>query len=313
MVTELIQKYIWLYDKVLSAGDKGISLKEITADYEWRWGAGLTRRTFINYKEAVQEIFGVTIECDRAENRYYVKFGSDAVDKEQTKSWLINTFTLNNLLSLRDQQLSGRVSVENVPSGHRWLSVLMAAMKDSRKLKITYRQYRRTEPEEREVEPYGLKEDEKRWYLIAKRNEGTGSVFRVYSLDRIMSVEVLDGDFTVPADFDIDSLFRNCYGAFLSDGGQSVEKVVFRASSWQAKYLRDLPLHESQTEFVPDGSGHDDSGTVYFSMRVVPNAALVNDFCKMGAEVEVLEPESLRNAVVQRLSEALAQYRDDKS
>ena len=313
MVTELIQKYIWLYDRILNAGDAGITFREIASAYGSRWRESLQRRTFINYREAVQDLFGVVILCNRADNRYRVKFASDASDNDRTKSWLINTFTVNNMLSLRDHQLSGRVSVEDVPSGHRWLTVVLEAMGMGRKLRITHRSYTKSVPDERIVSPYGLKEDDRRWYMLAKRIEPgqpSGEVFRVYGLDRVLSMEILPEAFTVPEDFDIDYEFRNSYGPFYTYGEQP-QKVVLRVSQWQARYLRDLPLHHSQEELPDCKTADGDGNGVLFSFRVVVNAQFVNDICRMGKEAEVISPQSLRDEVRNTLASALAQYGDN--
>ena len=76
MVTELIAKYIWLLQMVMDAGDAGLTLGEITGRYERRFGEVLTRRTFVNYKNAVEEVFGIGITCDRSSNRYCIDRGN---------------------------------------------------------------------------------------------------------------------------------------------------------------------------------------------------------------------------------------------
>ena len=95
MVTELIEKYVWLMQVLLASGDKGLSLNEITDKYESRFGTELPRRTFVNHRNAVQEIFGVDIVCDRCTNIYSVSARSRM---EGTAERLVDSFTVNMVL-----------------------------------------------------------------------------------------------------------------------------------------------------------------------------------------------------------------------
>ena len=122
MVTELLQKYIWLVQTFIRAGQNGLSLNEIEERWEDRFDTPYSRRTFNNHREAVEEVFGIRIDCNRSTNRYFVEYSEDVADENAESAWLINTFTVNNILSLGKQRLSGRVSVEDIPSGHLYLT-----------------------------------------------------------------------------------------------------------------------------------------------------------------------------------------------
>ncbi|MBR4755712.1 MAG: WYL domain-containing protein, partial [Bacteroidales bacterium] len=128
MVSELIGKYIWLIQTLSAAGDQGLSLNEIADRYERRFDQPYSRRTFNNHRLAVNDVFGVEIRCDRRSNRYFIPYSEEAMDDEKSIGWLINTFTVNNLLALGKGRLSGRVSVEEVPSGQKYLTPIMQAM-----------------------------------------------------------------------------------------------------------------------------------------------------------------------------------------
>ena len=138
MVTELLQKYIWLVQTFIRAGEKGLSLNEIIDKWVDRFETGYSRRTFNNHRDAVAEVFGITIECNRSTNRYFIRYTEDVSDENAENAWLINTFTVNNMLRMSKERLSGRVSVEDIPSGHMHLTAIMEAMTDSHEIKITY-------------------------------------------------------------------------------------------------------------------------------------------------------------------------------
>ena len=70
MVSELIDKYIWLVQTFIDAGPGGLSLPEIAARWTARYGgADYPRRSFNNHREAVAEVFGIEIACNRSTNR----------------------------------------------------------------------------------------------------------------------------------------------------------------------------------------------------------------------------------------------------
>ena len=188
MVTELLQKYIWLVQTFIRAGERGLSLSEITDKWESRFDSDYSRRTFNNHREAVEEVFGIRIECNRSSNRYFIRYTDDVSDENAESAWLINTFTVNNMLRLGKERLSGRVSVEDIPSGHLHLTAVMEAMTEGQKLRISYMKYTSSQSESLTLHPYAVKEFAKRWYLVAHCEER--NALRVYGLDRIMGLEV---------------------------------------------------------------------------------------------------------------------------
>ena len=298
MVTELLQKYIWLVQTFIRAGEIGLSLEEIFDRWESRFDTEYSRRTFNNHRAAVEEVFGIRIECNRSTNRYFVGYSDDVSNENAENAWLINTFTVNNMLSLGKERLSGRVSVEDIPSGHKHLTSIMEAMTEGYEIKIEYQKYTSSKADTYTLRPYAVKEFAKRWYIVAYCIER--EALRVYGLDRIVSLEITDRRFEMELDFDVDELFATSFGIYLPEGpGQT---ITFRTSATEAKYLRDLPIHESQEEISSDGD------SVTFSIFVCPNQNLIMEFCKYGSRIEVLSPEAVRNEVASELAKAAALY-----
>lgn len=296
MVTELIRKYIWLVQTFIKAGERGLLLEDIQRAWRLKWDGDYTRRTFNNHREAIYEIFGIEIKCDRSTNKYYLPDSEIAADSDATEAWLINTFTINNLLALGKERLSGRVAVEDIPSGQRWLTVLMDAMTENREVLIKYRKYTSQDEETRHVKPYALKEFARRWYL-AGWSEERGSE-RVYALDRILSIEQTDQTFKMPADYNVDDAFDASFGIYLPEEGQKAERIIFQATELEARYLRDLPLHHSQTEIRPG----------IFQIRVLPTTDVVMEFCRLGDRVEVIEPQEVREQIKAAINKTIIKY-----
>lgn len=300
MVTELLQKYIWLVQTFIRAGERGLSLSEITDKWERRFDSEYSRRTFNNHREAVEEVFGIRIECNRSSNLYFIRYTDDVSDESAESAWLINTFTVNNMLRLGKERLSGRVSVEDIPSGHLHLTAVMEAMTEGQKLRISYMKYTSSQAESLTLHPYAVKEFAKRWYLVAHCEER--NALRVYGLDRIMGLEVIDGKFKMPSGFDVDELFATSFGTYIPEG--KAELITFRTTAKEARFIRDLPLHASQEELKDSDKEH-----VTFSIFVCPNESLIMEFCKHGSRLEVLSPESLRHEVAEQLRAAADLYK----
>ena len=219
-----------------------------------------------------------------------------AVDKREAVDYLINTFTVNSLLTLGKERLSGRVAVEDVPSGQKWLTVAMQALLDNAVLRMDYRRYLSGETDRRTVRPYAVKEFAKRWYLVAYSEEA--GQLRTYSMDRIHALERTGDTFKMPKGFNVEDIFRDSYGIYLPDEGQQPVLVKLKATERESAYLQDLPLHPSQTSL----------GDGIFALRVVPNPNFVMELCKRAGGLEVLEPLELRQAVLDNLKKAIQLY-----
>ena len=295
MVPELVDKYIFLVQTFVEAGDAGLSWPQVQRRWEARYGTEYPRRSFANHRAAVEEVFGIAITCDRSTNQYRIDAGESAVDKREAVEYLINTFTVNSLLTLGKERLSGRVAVEDVPSGQKWLTVAMQAMLDNAVLEITYHKYLSTETDQRTIRPYAVKEFAKRWYLVAYSQEA--GALRTYALDRILALERTGESFKMPKGFDVDALFRDSYGIYLPEGQKPV-LVKLKATERESAYLQDLPLHPSQMSL----------GDGIFALHVISNPNFIMELCARADRLEVLEPLELRQAVQKALNNAIQLY-----
>lgn len=296
MVAELLDKYIWLTDTILRSADRGMSLDEIASGWKSRFGTDYSRRTFNNHRECIESIFGVRIECDRSSNRYRIRESGDLRDGHS--AWLIDTFSTNTLLSQGRKRLAGRISVEEIPSGHIYLTAIMDAMLDNRELKVKYRKYQSDTESVYNLRPYALKESSRRWYLVAWCVER--EALRVYALDRMTGMEQTGRTFPMPGNFDVDRLFATSYGIFLTK--EKPCTIVFEARGKEVSYLRDLPVHRSQKEISTE------KGKSIFSIFVSPDRELLMELCRHGSGITVLSPEYVREAVRDELESAFKSY-----
>lgn len=299
MVTELLQKYIWLVQTFIRAGHKGMTLSEISDRWERRWDNEYSRRTFNNHREAIEEVFGIRIECNRSTNCYFINYSDDVSDDNAENAWLINTFTVNNILSMGKERLSGRVSVEDIPSGHVYLTRIMEAMTENHEITIDYQKYTSSQAEALTLRPYALKEYAKRWYLIAYCVEREG--IRVYGLDRVKNLSITSKRFRMKEGFDVDELFATSFGIYLTE--TKARTITFRTPIKEARFISDLPIHKTQ-EIIEEKDGY-----VTFSIFVSPDKNMIMEFCKHGRNLEVLAPADIREAVAEELAAASKLYK----
>ena len=286
----LFNRYIWLVDTLDRAGRLAFE------DIDTRWqhatslnpeGEPMPRRTFHNHRQAIEEMFDISIECERtAPFRYYIEDTSRLRDS-RAREWMLSSFALNNALNERTE-LSQRILLEEVPSGRKYLTPLLDAMNDGVRVRITYRSYRRNDETTFEIEPYCLKMFRQRWYLLG-RNPYFDTL-RVYALDRIHALEHASTRFCYPDAFDAGTFFSECFGVTYSPD-EEPEEIVVRAFGIKADYLRSLPLHSTQREIGSASSSAD------FRLRVRPSYEFIHELLSHGSEIKVMSPPWLADAI----------------
>ena len=291
----LLNRYVWFVTTIYNRGP--ISLAELQHRFESHFGRGeeLSERQFHRYTDAVEELFDIEIKYSRT-RRGYVVADREGIDNMGMRKWLIQTFSVNNILH-ESQELKNRILLENVPSGQQHLTTIVDAMSESVALSMTYHSFPREEPSTFEVEPDCVKLFEQRWYMLGK-SEGYDEL-RLYALDRIKALEPTERKFKLPKKFDAAKFFEDYYGIIIGDEEFDVEPVALKVDSWQSKYLRTLPLHHSQVEVE-----RNDEFSI-FEYRLCPSFDFRQKILSMGATTEVLAPAEL---IAKVREEGIAEY-----
>lgn len=298
MASNLLKRYIWIVDTIKRLGR--ISSREL----DRRWAncpyangeSRLPRRTFYNYRQAIEELFSVTILCDQSTKEYYIAEEPGSA-REQITNWLLNSSATSDLLQ-DSRDIASRIMLEDVPSAREHLSTMLDAVRESRVVSFDYHPYSRVNPNRGvELEPWFLRLYRQIWYVTGR--EVSSGKDKTYALDRISDLQILPRQFRRPADCDPKSYFKDAYGIMVDKG--EARTVVLKVDSRQAKYLRALPLHPSQQEEVNDNYSH-------FTYRVCLTSDFVSEIISMGSQVTVESPRELCAMVTTRLRETLANY-----
>lgn len=255
-------------------------------------------RTFHEYKKGIKEMFGVDIECDRSRNVYYVK-NPEVLENNKPAQWLLDKYSIPKGFYAY-KRLKDRVLLEEIHLGQAFLDPIKEAMLQSVELKVDYQQYQGEKLQTYHFQPYALKVYNHRWYLLGYLKEQKD--VRTIALDRILHLEKLTTPFDLPANFSASKYFENVVGIYVNQD-LPVEKVKIRAYGKRTDYLRSTPLHSSQTE---GRSKHKEFAEFTYRLCVTPD--LISQLLAMGDEVEILEPESLRNEIVEKLLSTLQKY-----
>ena len=154
MTKDLFDKYIWLVDTIYRA--RKITFEEINE----RWlrsrlseGEDIPLRTFHNWRIAIEQVFDININCNRKGGYYYYIENADDMQKGGIRNWLLNTFAVNNLIN-ESHHLKLRILFEEVPSGRKYLTPVIEAMRDGLEIELYYQSYWYEEPSTYTLQPY---------------------------------------------------------------------------------------------------------------------------------------------------------------
>jgi predicted DNA-binding transcriptional regulator YafY len=195
---------------------------------------------------------------------------------------------------IRMLQMAARHNSEH--GGHAFQTVA-GALAGRRRLRMRYYTRWRETRAERDVSPQRLVHYRDNWYLDGWCHLREG--LRTFAVDAIEQAQTLDAPALEVAPDALDSHFASSYGIF---AGAPEHEAVLRFSVTRARYVANERWHrDQQGRLLEDGR---------YELKVPYSnpAELIMDILKFGPEVEVVAPADLREAVAERLREALAQY-----
>lgn len=288
---------LWLVETIRRFGR--ITMEEISRQWERSPlgnGRPLARRSFHNYRTGAEELFDINIVCDKSTYEYYIQ--DDDEGRRSLQKWLLDSMAVNNALS-NVGDVAGRILLENVPSAHLRLPVILDALKQNVRISFTYRSYTRLNPHDGVViEPYFVKIFKQLWYVIGYNVKD--KKIKTYALDRMTNlVQCADEHFEMPKGFVPHEFFKDCFGIITNHNAP--KRIVLRVEPTQAKYFRALPLHPSQMEEL-----HDTYSIFTYRMRITYD--LKEELLSHGSAVEVLQPPELKTLIRDELMRSLSLY-----
>lgn len=302
MKRDLFRRYVWLVDIVRHA--KWITYDEISE--AWTKSplnashAPLALRTFHNHRDAVAQLFGIHILCNRSDHKYFIP-DEDRAGSTNLKVWMLQTLSLSNMAT-NDADIENRIVLDITPEEKHGLMTVIEAMKKNRILALRY-SYRLDGPagnkRDFNLAPYCVRFWRFGWYILG-RDMATGELV-ILALSHIPEMEITKKNFSYPEEFHPRRFFANFYGVDI-DSDTTPSNIRLRIGGKTRDRIRVQPLHGSQKEVMIDQK---DS---VFDLKLVPTPDFKSALMAMGTDVEVLSPASLRAELADTLQKILSYY-----
>lgn len=241
----------------------------------------------------IWELMAITIVFARNKG-YYIKEreNSDAIYRYDK---LLSDYDMLSAIDPKSKLSEYIIAERHRPAGSANLYPVLEAIKERRYIEFDYtlvrhdnmvRHYR--------VAPHFIKEDQQRWYIIAKQDDK----FKIFSIDRISGLAVDDdSEFVRDSSYDPRKAFEDCYGIW-DDPTLPVEEIELSYDALDGSFLKRVPLHASQTVLsdTPD------------EFRIGLRLRITNDFVmallSRSRSLTVIKPLSLRQRIFDVVSAA---------
>lgn len=179
------------------------------------------------------------------------------------------------------------------------LRALAAAVWTDREIDIEYESWKGLV--QRRLAPLGLVLKAGDWYCVA----AVGGNPRTYRVAAIRSLKIGEADARRPVNFDLPHYWTQRVGDFEQSLLSRAASV--RISAEGMRLLRDTqPIawqHAQAQATAPDAAGW-----VHTELRMESGAQGVREILRLGAEIEVIEPAELRQAVIAETRRVLIRY-----
>ena len=252
-----------------------------------------TDRTFLRDKQDIEKNYHIKIEYNKS-----LKVHEITEDNDLYAQNLLEAFDVFRALQ-NYGNLSEVIQFEKrLPAATEYLSPLLRAIKEKRQVKLHYYKFwdRSSQIQECTIEPYLLKEAQRRWYVLAWDVEK--EALRVFGLDRIKHLDDERGvKFQHPVPKGVKHYFDDSFGAWVDNKRTQAEEVVlaFRKLPTDtvfipnpAKYLEAIPLHSSQ-EILKE-----EEEAIVLRLRIKITPDFIKELLSYGKQVEVLTPAHLQ-------------------
>jgi predicted DNA-binding transcriptional regulator YafY len=264
-------------------------------------GFQISPRTLQRDIDQIRNEFQIDVKYNRLRNTYSIS-EEDGMPAETLVRFLevLGTAELFSESLKEGNDLLNFVSFEDQGNlkGIEYLKTIIASIRNKRKIELNHTNFETGKRTQYTINPYLLKEYQSRWYVFGTINNT--NTFRTFGLDRIESLKIMKESFKPIKDLDPKSFFEEVVGLVYSD--YDTEEVVLKVSALQAKYLKALPLHKSQTI----NSENETYSLIKYMVK--PNFEFMQRVLMMGDRATVVKPKWFADEIKQVLKNALKSY-----
>jgi len=254
----------------------------------------ISQRTLHRDLDDIRAVYCIDIQFDFSQKLYYIDFDEHSEINER----ILEAFDIFNTMNLTDR-LSEHVHFEKrKPQGTENFYGFLHAIKNHLQISFTYQSYWDEEPAVRLVEPYALKEFRNRWYILAQDTKD--GIIKSFGLDRLSAFEITNTGFK-PIDFNVNKHYKDCFG-IISPNAEKPTEIVLSFNFRQGKFIKSLPLHESQEILI------DNENELRIKLTIFITHDFIMELLSQGPNMKVLQPQSLVDTLKTSLQETLNQY-----
>jgi predicted DNA-binding transcriptional regulator YafY len=257
---------------------------------------GFSKRTFQRDIRDIRTEFGIDIEYSKSQKGYFISSGEMDTTNFERRMEAFDTFNALNLT----KDLSSFILLEKRrPQGTENLYGILHAIKNRYQIKFSYQKFWEEAISQRTVEPYALKEFKNRWYIMAMDTKDRK--LKSFAIDRLNNFEITNTLFEYPKNHQIEETYKYCFGIISPDTNEP-EEIILSFNSFQGKYIKTLPLHETQ-EIVLDSNQE-----LQIKLKLCITYDLIMELMSYGSNVKVIEPKSLADEIKSSHEKAFKQY-----
>lgn len=274
----------------------------------------LSTRTFHRYREDIANLFGIEVECVKA-NGYQYHIRQDQYADKRLTDWLLSSLrmaSLGDVLKYHD-----KVMLEKAPDNTHYLDDIIQAIDKRYAIRFNYRTPYGDEMEMK-IAPAFLRLFHQRWYVIgnlmeqnghAPKSNPDGSDYRprVLPFDRIDGMEIVSEQQHLSENtqkqLKPDNFYYGYYG-IIRQQNLPPRKIRIRAFFPENHYIEEVPLHESQTK-IRDA---EDLSYTDYELYVSPTRDFEQELLWHGRKIIVLSPEDFRQEMVGILKDMARSY-----
>ena len=276
------------------------SFKEI-ADYLEReseihsYNYTISLRTFQRDIAEIGSLFDFDIQYDRSRKVYFINDDG----QPEVKGRMLEAFDTFHALKVSEGLANFIHFEKRKPQGTENLYGLIHCIKNNYQIKFNHFKFWEENVTLRTADPYALREFKNRWYVLAKDHKD--DKIKSFALDRMSNLEITNKKFTPSTSYDVSEHYRYCFG-IISPNGEEPQNIILSFDVTQGKYIKTLPLHESQEILL------DNNDELQIKLKLCVSHDLIMELLSYGNSVKVLQPESLAATIKTAHFNAFNQY-----
>ena len=296
-----IRKCLYLINLLERKG--AMTLKEINESYQYSSiyeGGDILPRTFLRYKDFIEENFPCYIEFNARTRKYELHrhkalYGED----DSLFDYLLSAYHIEGMTELALKHRD-KIMLTEAPTGVENVQIILEAIDKKKGIECDYYSFNKKTVKHQLLIPYFLRTWEQRWYLVAEPdNHHHGQ--SVFALERMDNIRLTKEEMLPSKKITADEFFDGSFGVNHSDD-QKPERILIKVYNTQVEYVRALPIHESQKEIETT-----DEWSI-FEYRLVPCFNFYQQLLWHRERLEVLEPLYIREEMKKTIEKMLDCY-----